>query len=205
MAPRSRYALAFLGAALIVSSMLLGATMANIPSEAVFDDDQVLLVAENWLSAVEALWVDSPVVLEYCISDDGRSSGRALYHYYPTADPSVGWVVASAFMFEARMKEIERLDTDFRIDYGDLLDTIDEKFLSVAAEGTYCAWELGFNGSRSHFGSDTVDGPDLIPETRWTVSHDYSGEVEWWRGQGIVPFRAKLVFHLWFETERPEF
>jgi len=205
VAPRAKYAFAFLGIAVMLSAVILGASMATIPDEGGFDDDHAQLVAENHLSAVEALWVDPPEVVEYHLSNDGLPSGRRLDRVYPTSDPTVRWVVESVFKLETKMKEVEQHSTDYRMEYEDLLDTIDEKFGLVGSDGTYSAWELVLNGTRVHFGSEIVDGPGHIPVDHWTVLHYYSGEVQWWKDRGVIPFRAKLVFHLWFETEEPSF
>jgi hypothetical protein len=204
--PRTRYAFAFLALAIMLSATMLGSSMRAVPDTGAFDDDQINQVTENWLSAVEALWVSGIYVLEdYNIDDDGLPDLVPLSSYFPTSDPSVRWVIQSFFMLEAKRIETEKRLRSYRLYLDGLADDIDDQFGRVRVEGTYCAWELRFNGTLLHFGSETVDGPDQVPETCWTVSHDYSSDVQWWRRTGTVPFRAKLVFHLWFETERPEF
>lgn len=203
VAPNGRYAIAFLGAALVVSSVILGASMAAIPGEGGFEDDQMQMVAENRLLAVEALWVEGVTVAGFDSEGDGIVLD--LHSLYPTGDPTVRWTVQSVFVLEAENRQKEEHQNLYEYRYNGLVDTIDEKFGWIEGEGTYCAWELRFNGSLVHFGSETVEGPDQIPETHWTVVHDYSEEVQWWMSRGTVDIRAELVFHLWFETEDPVF
>ncbi len=202
-APRGRYAIAFLGAALFVSSMILGASMAAIPGEGSFDDDHIRQVADNRLLAVEALGVEDLTVFGFGYEGDGWVIG--LSSIYPTYDPTLRWTVQSVFMLEAenRHREEQQIGSHYR--YDRLLDTIDEKFGWVTSEGTYSAWELRFNGSLVHFGSDVVEEPAHIPESHWTVTHDYSEEVQRWFDRGVTQLEARLVFHLWFETEDPVF
>lgn len=203
--PKGRYAFAFLGAAVVVSSVVLGASMAAIPGEGGFDDDQMRMVAENRLSAVEALWVGKVLVQEGYAHDNDLPGLVPLTHFYCWLDYSydrtVRWMVQSYFMLQAEMRYKQSYNSGYVMMFHDLLGTLGEKFGSVEAEGTYCAWELWYNGSRVHFGSEAVDGPDLIPEAHWTVAHDYS----WDERRDPLPFQARLVFHLWFETEAPVF
>ena len=201
VAPRARYAFAFLIVAMVVSAVILGASIVAVPDVGGFDDDQVRLVAENRLSAVEALWVVPPDVIIYNLNDDGLPGPEPLDRFYDTDDITVRWVVASYFKLEAKWREVEKRSLDVNLEYDDLLETIDEKFGWVTVEGTHCAWELRFNGTRMHFGSDTVYSPDQIPDSHWTVFHEYSGEAQWWKGQGFVKYRAELRFHLWSEGE----
>ncbi len=206
VAPRTRYAMAFVGAALVVSSMILGASMMAVPTEGYYEDEHILLVADSRLLAVEALWVDPPRVGYRNILDDLPDVGETRLHYVkPTTDPTVRWMVRSYFELEAERKEVLQSGRGTWIDPEVLRDDIDEAFGRFAWSGSYSAWELRFNGTMVHFGSDAVEDPDLIPETCWTVSHDYSGEIGWPSRDDTVPFHAKLVFHLWFETEEPSF
>ena len=201
--PRTRYAFAFLVLAIMLSSVILGSSMMTVPVTGAFDDDQLRQVAENHLSSVEAIWVEK----ESIYLGDFEYSSNYLYRMFPTGDPTVRWVVDSYFKLYARNKELNK---EFGRSYSgqnlhELTRVIDDAFGRVTSDGLYCAWELRFNGTMVHFGSDTVLEPDLIPETHWTVSHDYSGEAVWSNKGATVPYRAKLVLHLWFETERPEF
>lgn len=203
VSPRSRYSFAFLAIALVVSGALLGAAVVSVPANGAFDDDHVLQVAENRLNAVEALWVDGKIYLE----DIDGYNHDPLEGMFPTDDPSVRWLVDSYFKLTARNNELMTkgwyYNQGYRLD--GLAETIDDKFGDVTYVGTYCAWELVLNGTTVHRGSNVMEGAHNMPESHWTVSHDYSGEVQWSRHRGMVPFQAKLVFHLWFETERPEF
>ncbi len=204
--PRARHAIAFLVAAVAVSSMMTGVSTTTIPSEAGFDDDQVLLVAENRLCAVEALWVDYSGIDRRDLYDDLPDiEDNSRDYRYPTDDQSLRWIVRYYFELEAERKEVLRYGHGSWNDPEGLRDEIDYAFGRMSRSGTYSSWELRFNGTRIHFGSDTVEDPDLVPETCWTVSHDYSGEIGWPSRHEMIPYRAKLVFHLWFETERPEF
>lgn len=202
--PRAGYAFAFLALAIMLSAVILGASMMAVPGAGAFDDDQVRLVAENRLSAVEATWVDEQYI--QIESSDGSTIVN-LDRVFPTRDPTVGWVVGSYLRIIAENKDLERRGWDryWGHDAEALTGTVDDGFERFTTDGTYCAWELWFNGTRVHFGSDTVKGPDMMPETRWTVSHDHSGEAEWSPRGATVPFRASLVLHLWFETEEPSF
>ncbi len=201
--PRTRYAFAFLALSIMLSAVLLGASMEAVPDSGAFDDDQMWRVAENRLLAAEALWVDDcPVSV-----GDADYGGDRLSYMFPTDDPTVRWVVDSYFKLYARSRELYRMwERSYHgQDLHGLTRAIDEKCSWITSDGTYCAWELVFNGTTVHFGSDTVSEPDLVPMTSWTVSHDYSGKVVWSNKGGTVPFHAKLVLHLWYETERPQF
>lgn len=204
--PRVRYAVAFLAAAVVVSSTILATSTATVPSEAGFDDDHVLLVAENRLCAVEALWIDYDGINRRDLYDELPDIEDASRDYrFPTDDQTLRWIVNYYFELEAERKEVLKYGHGSWKDPEGLRDEIDDAFGRLTRSGSYSAWELTFNGTMVHFGSDTVQDPDLIPDTRWTVSHDYSGEIGWPSRDKLIPFRAKLVLHLWFETERPEF
>ncbi len=205
VAPRGRYAFAFLAIALMLSATLIGIAMAAVPDEGGFDDTHIELVMENWLTAVESLWVIPPYL---GIVDGYDGDFERLDHHYPTTDLTVRWVVDSFFKLTARNHDLERRDLDYPLSYrlDGLLVAVNEKFGWMTVDGTYCAWDLRFDGNRIHFGSDTVDKPGHIPESHWTVSHDYSGSIEVWGNEHReVEYRAQLRFHLWFETEDPVF
>jgi len=187
---------------MMLSATLIGIAMAAVPDEGAFDDTHVKRVAENRLTAVESLWVIPPYVEEWI----GRGwDYEKLDRYYHTSDFSVRWVIDSIFKLTALNQDLEERRRHHRFEVDGLFVTMDEKFGWVTVDGTYCAWELWFNGTRLHFGSDTVDRPGDIPESHWTVTHDYSGEVDQWGAEGNIRYRAEIRFHLWFETEDPEF
>lgn len=201
--PRIRYAFAFLVIAIMLSLVILGASVMRVPVTGAYDDDQLMQIAENHISAVEAIWVDK----ESIYVGDFEYSSNYLDRMFPTGDPTVRWVVESYFKLYAKSKELNKeLERSYSgQNLHDLTRVINDNFARVTSDGTYCAWELRFNGTMVHFGSETVSEPDQIPETRWTVSHVYSGEAIWSKKGATVPFRAQLVLHLWFETERPDF
>ena len=201
--PRTRYAFAFLALAVMLTAVMMGASMTVVPDTGAFDDDQMEQVAENRLFAVEAIWLDKEMIH----IGDFEYGSNYLDRMFPTEDPTVRWLVDSYLKLYASNKEQKKEAGKPYSGEGlhALTVVIDDRFGRVSSDGTYCAWELRFNGTRVHFGSDTVDGPGLVPETRWSVSHDYSGESVWTHKGATVPFRAKLVFHLWFETEEPSF
>lgn len=181
--------LALLALSMLLSCSIAGASFLTVPGEGSLSDEDMELVAENHLSAVEALYVPVPWVSASIWEDDEFLDGL-----FPTDEHTVRWVVDSYFKLLARQDAYEEWGRGIEYGLGLLVRTIDRGFHKIDREGTEFAWELRYNGSRVLLVSDALD--DGMPEERWTVSHDCSGEV-WAYGEVNVTYRASLRFHLW--------